>query len=441
MEDTGNTLWQSSKLLIKGIIISILALVLLIPSHFVQNLIEERETRQKEAVTEVSSKWAGRQVLSGPVIVLPFWYMVADASKNNVPVKNYAYFLPETLSINSTITPQEKHRGIYKVMLYKSQTSMSGKFNAPNIAALNITEADIIWQEAHVQLFLSDIKGLTEELKVRWNDTTLAFSPGAHISPGNNFVTAPLGVSSIAELQSVNFSSTVNLNGSEQLLFAPVGKTTTVDLHSTWSHPSFTGDILPQSTVVNDTGFQASWTSLAHNRSYPQQWKESMGKLDGPDGLKPVTYSAFGTDLFIPVNGYQKTMRSVKYAILCILLTFTAFFLIETTNKKSVHPLHYALIGFALILFYTLLLSFSEYTGFNTAYIIATVATVGLIAWFVKGLLGSGRLSILLSFVLVLMYSYVFTILQLQDYALLMGSIGLFLTLAVVMYFSRKVQW
>jgi inner membrane protein len=134
-------------------------------------------------------------------------------------------------------------------------------------------------------------------------------------------------------------------------------------------------------------------------------------------------------------------MRSVKYAILCILLTFTAFFLVETNNKKSVHPVQYALIGFALVLFYTLLLSFSEYIGFNAAYAVATVATVGLITWFVSGILQSMKLSLLLSFVLILLYSYVFTILQLQDYALLLGSVGLFLTLAIVMYYSRKIQW
>jgi inner membrane protein len=134
-------------------------------------------------------------------------------------------------------------------------------------------------------------------------------------------------------------------------------------------------------------------------------------------------------------------MRSVKYAALCIILTFAAFFLIETNNKKTMHPLHYALIGFALVLFYTLLLSFSEYIGFNSSYIIASIATIGLIAWFVKGLLSSGRLSIILSTVLLLLYTYVFTILQLQDYSLLLGSIGLFITLGVIMYFSKKIQW
>ena len=151
--------------------------------------------------------------------------------------------------------------------------------------------------------------------------------------------------------------------------------------------------------------------------------------------------AAFGTDLYVPVSGYQKTMRSVKYAVLCILLTFAAFFLIETVNKKSVHPLQYGLVGIALVIFYTLLLSFSEYMQFNASYIISTIATVGLITWFVKGVLGSVRLSALLSMILVLMYGYIFTILQLQDYALILGSIGLFITLAVVMYFTRKIKW
>lgn len=127
--------------------------------------------------------------------------------------------------------------------------------------------------------------------------------------------------------------------------------------------------------------------------------------------------------------------------MLCILLTFAAFFLIDVINRKSVHPFQYGLIGLALVLFYVLLLSFSEYIGFNTSYAIAAVATIGLIGWFVKGILSSGRLSSLLSLVLLFIYSYVFTILQLQDYALLVGSIGLFVTLAVIMHFSRKIQW
>ena len=233
-------------------------------------------------------------------------------------------------------------------------------------------------------------------------------------------------------------------DGSEQLLFTPVGKSTTASIQSAWPHPSFTGNILPQTTAVKDSGFTATWKSLVHKRSFPQQWTGKsfrVHKLNQQFNSSNLTEAGFGANLFVPVNGYQKTMRSVKYAALCILLTFAAFFLIETTNKRSVHPFQYGLIGVALVLFYTLLLSFSEYIGFNPSYVIASVLTIGLIAWFAGGLLKSSRLTTILSAVLVLMYTYVFTILQLQDYSLLLGSIGLFLTLAVIMYFSRKIQW
>jgi inner membrane protein len=433
METIIQNAWQKSKLIVKGLIIGALALLLLIPADFVQNLIKEREARQKEAFTEVSSKWANRQNISGPVLVIPYTKAAKDNNGLPVTIKSCAYFLPDRLSIESSVRPEKRYRGIYEVMLYSSSIKLNGSFSSLPLQKLNLTPADMIWNEAYVCLGITDAKGLKDELQVTWNDSTLSLTPSAV----NNAVfkeafISPVTISEATKNSAINFSSQVSLNGSGQLLFTPVGKQTTVQMQSTWPDPSFTGNQLPDSSVISEKGFLARWKSLSHTRNFPQVWK------DDSYNLSPA---AFGADLFIPVNGYQRTMRSVKYAILCILLSFTAFFLIETNNKKSVHPVHYALIGFALILFYTLLLSFSEYIGFNGAYAIAAAATVGLITWFVKGLLQSMKLSILLSLVLVLLYSYIFTILQLQDYALLLGSVGLFLTLGVVMYYSRKVQW
>ena len=219
------------------------------------------------------------------------------------------------------------------------------------------------------------------------------------------------------------------------MLFTPVGKTTNVHVTAPWPHPSFTGNTLPQTTSITKDGFTAAWKSLAHKRAFAQYW------TDNAFTEAQLNNAAFGVDLFILVNGYQKTMRSVKYAALCIVLTFAAFFLIETINKKSVHPFQYGLIGLALVLFYMLLLSISEYTGFNAAYWIAAVATIALIGWFVKGILASGKLSGVLSLLLLLVYVFVFTILQLQDFALLLGSIGLFLCLAAIMHFSKRWSW
>lgn len=449
METTLQTIWSKSKVLVKGLIISFLVLLLIIPTLYVQNIIEEREQRQKEAISEVSSKWAANQVVTGPIIVLPYWQTDNDTSEKKIRSKHFAYFLPDELSVKAVVVPKEKYRGIYKVMLYNSVINMSGSFKEIILQQLNILPDDVIWNEAFVKFNISDVKGLNEELVLNWNRQQFNLSPQSFEDRlGSNGLTATIPLNGIDELKNIDFSFQLDLNGSEQLLFTPVGKSTSVSLESKWPHPSFTGDILPQSSQVQDSGFTATWKSMAHTRAFPQQWKDDayvLGNTDrNYDALNRnrfITSSAFGAALFVPVNSYQKIMRSVKYAVLCIVLTFSAFFLIETTNKRSVHPFQYGLIGLALILFYILLLSFSEYIGFNISYTIASIATIALIGWFAKSILSSNRLSGILSLILVLMYTYVFTILQLQDYSLLFGSIGLFITLAVIMYFSRKIQW
>lgn len=432
MELTPTSIWQKSKLLVKGLLIAVLVLLLLIPAYFVKGIIIERETRQKEAVAEVSSKWAGNQTLTGPVLVVP--YVLRNTTDSNKTIgKGNAYFLPEKLSIKADAKPEKRYRGIYEVMLFTSTIKMQGQFTALPIGKLEIAKEDMLWNEAYVCMNVSDTRGLKEEVNLSWNNVNVVMSPTAvNNSVFTEALSSPVALTEAVINNSIPFSAIVQLNGSEQLLFTPVGKETNVELQSAWPDPSFTGTQLPIASDISDSGFVAKWKSLAHTRSFPQQWKNSSVKMND---------YAFGANLIVPVNSYQKILRSVKYAILCILLTFTAFFLIETRSKKAVHPVQYALIGFALILFYTLLLSFSEYIGFNPAYLIAAVATAALIGWFVKSLLSSVKLSIILSVVLLLVYSYVFTILQLQDFALLMGSIGLFLTLAVVMHFSKKIQW
>jgi len=452
--------WSKSKWLIKGGIIAFLVLLLMIPTNYVQQLIYEREARQKEAIAEISSKWAGRQIFTGPIVVLPFWQTEGDSLVKKVRTKHYAFFLPDELSIKATVTPREKYRGIYKVMLYNSTIQINGSFKKIDIEKINVLPGDIIWPEAFVKLGIADVKGLNEEGILYWNDQPLLLSPQSfNDRSGNMGLTSSLPVMNGNSLNNIRFSARLDINGSEQILFTPVGKSTNISLTSSWPHPSFIGDILPQESHIKDTGFTATWKSIAHKRPFPQQWKDDAYTIayfprlhEGSTQYRNIevapasvgnnlTASAFGAGLFVPVNGYQKTMRSVKYAVLCILLTFAAFFLIETTNKRSVHPFQYGLIGLALVLFYILLLSFTEYIGFNWSYIIASTATIGLIAWYVPGILSSNRLSGLLTIVLVLIYTYIFTILQLQDFSLLFGSIGLFITLAVIMYFSRKIQW
>jgi inner membrane protein len=462
---TAGMVWQKSKWIIKGCIVGLMAILFMIPMIYVKNLIIEREERQRQVTKEISSKWAGPQNIAGPVLCIPYVQTGVNNDGKPYSIEHVASFLPDVLTVTSDVKPTEKHRGIFKVMLYNTKTNLNGSFGKLPLEKLGITADMFKWDKAYVKINLTDIKGLNESIKLKWRDTTVELSP-ANVSNAKDGLSASVPATVIDDLQNLSFSADIDLNGSERLLFTPLGKSTTVTLNSNWKDPSFNGSILPQTSNLKDSGFTATWKSMAHTRNFPQQWINNDYIVDAyvpvlfntdsyssistnvirydPDvsaSPKSTSGSAFGTDLFIPVNGYQKTMRTVKYAILCILLTFAAFFLIETIHKKSAHPFQYGLVGLALVLFYTLLLSFSEYTGFNTAYIIASLATVGLIGWFVKGILQSAIPATILSVVLVLIYSYVFSILQLQDYALLFGSIGLFLTLAVIMYFSRKISW
>ena len=442
MEALVEKVWTKSKLLVKALVIGVLILLLQIPAYYVQHLVEEREQRQNDAIAEVSSKWAGQQNIAGPVVVLPYLQNSVNAASGKAPERHYAYFLPDELNINSSVTPQERYRGIYKIMLYNSRINLSGTFNEARLDQLNIRPEDVLWNEAFIRLNIADTKGLNEELKLNWNNQLLTLSPMSSGGSGNDGLSAKLPLRGVEDMKNIHFSSDLSLSGTEQLLFTPVGKSTTVTLASNWPHPSFTGSILPQSTQIKDSGFSATWKSLAHKRNFPQEWRDDEYLISTQSTAQnSLSTAAFGANIYMPVNNYQRTLRSVKYAALCILLTFAAFFIIDTTNKKSVHPLQYGLIGLALILFYTLLLSFSEYTCFNPSYAIASCFTIGLIAWFVKGILQSTRLSTIISVVLFLLYTYVFTILQLQDYALLFGSLGLFITLAVIMHYSRKIQW
>jgi inner membrane protein len=229
-----------------------------------------------------------------------------------------------------------------------------------------------------------------------------------------------------------NTSIKIKLKGSNRLSFNPTGKTTTLQLKGPWGNPSFDGEFLPENRTVTEDGFIANWKILHFNRPFAQQWTENGVKLSG---------SEFGLKLIIPVDQYQKSIRTSKYGQLIIILTFVALFLVEITKKIRIHPFQYILIGAALIIYYTLLISFSEQVGYNFAYWIATAATVGLISFYSFSFLQSRQLVVLFTTLLIIFYSFIFIIVLQQDFSLLLGSIGLFLIVAALMYFARKVKW
>ena len=418
---------KTSNTVLKGFLIALLIGGLMIPAFMISRLIREREEVQKEAVSEVSSKWGNRQTLVGPFISVP--YKINEKTGET----RWAHFLPEALNIKAEIKPEKRYRGIYEVVVYSTKISFEGKYLPWNPADVSISESQFLRNEATFNLGISDMRGIEDEIKLNWNGSSRPFNPGVPnddlISSGISTRLPSAATDSLAS--SFTFSFQLSLKGSEILYFTPTGKITQINMKSDWPDPSFDGSFLPDSRNITPEGFTASWKVLHLNRNFPQQWC----------GEKNIQDSAFGINLLTQLDGYQKTFRSVNYAILIIALTFLIFFFVETSNKVYVHPVQYLLVGLGLVIYYTLLLSFSEYFGFNIAYMIASGMTLLLIGIYSRSILRPRRVSLTITFTLALLYGFLFTIIQLTDYALLMGSIGLFAILAIVMYYSGKVNW
>jgi inner membrane protein len=415
----------------------IITLLLLIPTSMIHSLISERESTQKEAISEVSSKWAEGQTIVGPFISIPYFryakeFSKKDSSEKIVQIKEYMHVLPSKLIISGMINPEKRYRGIYEIVVYNSRIELSGTFNPIDFTGAEVPIKNILFDKAELIVGINDLRGIEKQVDLEWNHTTIPFNPGVS---SNDVVESGMNASLKSNLNDslqYDFKLKLELKGSQLLYFTPVGKITDITISSPWENPSFKGAFLPDAREVNEKGFKANWNVLHLNRNYPQTWIGSHYSL---------AESAFGIDLLLPVDSYQKSYRSIQYAILFIGFTFLVFFFIEVLNKLFIHPVQYILVGVALVVFYTLLLSISEHIKYNTAFIISAIATLALIGGYVRAILKSGKLSMLIVGILSILYAFIFVIIQLQDYALLIGSIGLFVILGLLMYFSRKIDW
>lgn len=412
-----------------------LVIVLLIGLWMIRSLVSERSQRASSVRQEIASSWGQMQTIGGPALIVPFRVRHPQLAQVTL---HRARFLPEQLKITGLLHPERRHRGIFETVLYHADLGVEGVFAAPDFSAWNVAPEDILWNEAVITVGISDLRGIRGNPVLRWSGRNIAFSGGtADAALWTTGLAAPVPVA--ADGATLPFSFNLRLNGSEQLSFLPLGGETVVELNSAWPDPSFSGAFLPEARSVTPSGFTARWSVSSLARSYPQKWRDS-GE-ENTNALAAIGPSAFGVGLFSPVGHYQKTERSMKYGALFIILTFLTFFLYELLSPVTVHPVQYFLVGGALCLFYLLLLSISEHAPFAVAYAIGSIATVSLISSYGAALLRNRRRVLGLIGVLALLYGYLYVLLQLEDWALLMGSVGLFLILALVMYTTRRVDW
>ena len=433
---TGVTTSRSMGL--KLIIVCVLALVMTIPALFVWSLIEDRSQRAGEVVKEVGGLVGGPQTFLGPVIAIPY---VGPAHEIRQEKGVYVVF-PATADAVVGIKTEVRHRSLFKVPVYRSDLQLIGSFDLSSTpgAADGVT---LDWNHAEFVVGATDARGAQSEITINVRDKVESLGPAVtlqsatvHLPQGGDTQVNLFGVSAADLAQpDAKFQVTANLKftGAQRIAVLPFGKTTSLQIKGDWPNPSFNGGFLPVSQDINQKGFEARWSVPFIARGVPSAGdSEIMGRLG---------HSALGVSFLEPADPYQSVTRSVKYALLFIGLVFLSYFLFEVASGKRVHPAQYVLIGVAQVIFYLLLLSLAERVGFDIAFGIAAVATVGLISAYAGWIFGSRTYGFRALVAFALLYALIYLLLRLEDEALLIGALASFAVIAAVMYFTRHMDW
>ena len=435
---------QTTKLAIIGV----LSLALLVPLALVDSVIDERKHRRDEAVAEITSTWGSPQTIVGPVLIIPYRYYFKEEKEELINGKvvrreviqsavENAYFLPAELETSAVISPKRLHRGIYEAVVYSGKLAVKGTFPAPDWKTLKIEDKNVLWNDAVVSMAVPDLRGAKGALSIEFGGRPYAMLPGSKIPGYSSGAHAPIA-NAAAGGKKMDFSLALDLNGSRNIQFAPLGIRNIVSLQSAWADPKFQGSFLPSERNLSRDGFSAKWDVSYYGRNYPQLATERGG---GKPEAGTVNPSIFGVEFLPSIDSYRNVERSTKYGILFIAMVFIAFFLFEVLAGLQIHPVQYVLVGLALSLFFLLLLSFSEFLPFWASYLLAALAAVAMIVLYGAKFLGSGRRTAILAAELTAVYAYLYIVLQLQDFSLLMGSALLAGTLAALMYLTRDVDW
>ncbi len=446
-----NDRFKTSSLLfgLKIGIIGFLMLILMIPAHMIHSLIGERKNTQIQAVTDINKIWGKSQMIIGPILVIPY-EETSIIKKETVVNTRFLYIFPDSLKMSGEISPSIRKLGIFESIVNKTSLQVSGNFAGTNQFPSGIRSSNILWKNSFITLSLSSLRSLQEDVTLKWDNTSLnvAYLKDMMSEKMENAWTPlkgeslyiPVDLSNTAQ-NSHDFSLELKFNSSEELSFTPTAVKMDVSLLSSWDSPRFFGDY-PALHTISKKGFQADW-----------QIRQEVGK-DFDTLLDKITDNGqsrydnhyngiptFGVELIKAVDVYQSANRSIKYAALFILLTFVAYFLFEVVLKLKIHPLQYLLVGCGLSLFYLMLLALSEHISFGVAYVLSSIGIVGLITGYSHSILKQGKRALLLGGLLSGLYIYLYILLRAEDFALLMGSLGLFIILGFIMFITRKINW
>ncbi|MDH5617968.1 MAG: cell envelope integrity protein CreD [Gammaproteobacteria bacterium] len=422
---------------VKVFVIGLLILLLLIPLGMIRETINDREQIHQAARYDIQRTWGLSQLIAGPVLVLPYDVVYVDGRGDRFSQRSEIYILPGELNIDAAVDSEIRYRGIHKVPVYSASVRLHGRFAAMDTVDLGIEEVSIHWEDASVVIGISDGRAIAETPSLEVNGDSVTFVPGGQLVDGfPPQIQAPLRqLLETDRAGDLVFDIVLNIKGSESLSFLPLGDTTRASIRSAWPSPSFSGNYLPHTREIADDGFTANWQISSIGRSLPSRWAKTSGADVSPQS------AVFGVDLYMPIRIYRLTLRAVTYGVLFVVLTFVAYFMFETIVGLRLHPLQYLMVGLANVIFFLLLISLAEHIGFGWSYLASAFASSGLIVAYSYNVLGQRGRAVIVGGVLFALYCFLYMTLKAETYALLAGSIGLWATLAMIMYLTRRIDW
>jgi inner membrane protein len=443
-------------LLMKTIVTSLIAILLLVPLNGVVNLVQERKSVSFAALGDIQRSGVGTQKLMGPILIVPYRRTIRTVTvdqksgKRTFQESTYEerlHFLPDSLSIQAHVGTERRYRGIYATLFYDAQQVLVGSFKIPEDYGLDqrsgVTYA---FDSAYVVLGIGDNRGIKGDPILKWEgkvqDRTW-IGGGEH---GMEFLQRGIhaNVGKVQPARSIDFEIGLTLAGTETLSYVPVGKQTSVTVDSKWPHPSFVGQLLPESRTISERGFEATWRTshLASNigAALDACFIGAPTREGNPVNCEKGL-TTLGVAFIEPVNVYLQTERAAKYGFLFIALTFLAFQLFELFKKLAIHPVQYGLVGVALAMFFLLLLALTEHVRFVVAYLVASTSCVGLLSFYVSYVLRGVRRALGFGVLLSALYGALYVLLRSEDLALLLGAVLLFGILAAIMFVTRNLDW
>jgi inner membrane protein len=422
--------FQIRSLGVKLITVGILAVVMTIPAFSLYLLVEDRSERASEVRRSIGDASGGPQTFLGPVLVVPY------ASGSGL----YLIF-PSTGSVDVQTSSEVRHRSLFRVPVYSATVKFDALFSLASRPAN--TDAALDWSRSEIVTGASESRGALADITVNMGGTTNTMGLASLMTrlPLNGDSRSQIGLKMFGmgagqmAKPDAKFNIVVNMrfSGSQVLTVLPFARANTITIRGDWANPGFQGGFMPTSHRATKSGFEAHWSIPFIARGI-----NAEGAPDLVASLLPLAPVLNFVEVADP---YQSVARSLKYALLFLCLVFAAFFVFETTTGKRVHPAQYFLIGVAQLIFYLLLLSISERIGFAGAFAIAAFLTVALISANAGWIFSSRTHAVRAFGVFGAVYSLIYLLLTLEDEALLIGSVASFAAVALIMYFTRSVDW